>query len=350
MIPSARARHLLSPPLAILAASLVGNAAANIITDGLIQDLDADAGTTGGANVTAWANQAAAGGDDVTTDRGTVTLTEADASINNHNFVTFTGGNPRMVGDDNDAFDEIMQGTGHTWFAVVRPEVDSNAGRKNAIFGTLTNVNPFSGIVAHVSNNSNLGYMLRPAGSDRFVDGTTSVNDGEWHILAGRVEAGTGGQLAEAFANGPVAETSLNVNVLDTSDSDALTIGAERTGGGENYLGDIARILIYNRPLDDDELNQTGFTLGDVYGIENTFEGSREPLRIDSVDFDPDTREVDVTWRSKADATYRVEISDNLQDWFEQDDNFLSQGEMTTFTDDSVGDETTRRYYRIEER
>lgn len=330
-------------------------ASAEIVTSGLIQDLDADVGVVEaggeGSGVTAWENQAAAGGDDVTTDRGTITLTSSDESINNHNFVTLPSGgpSPRMVGDDAEAFDGIMTGTGHTWFAVVRPEVDANPGRKNAIFGTLQNSNPFSGVVAHVSSNNSLGYMLRPANSDAFVDGTTSVNDGEWHILAGRLEAGTGGQLAEAFTNGPVAEASLSINILDSSISDALTVGAERTGGGENYLGDIARILIYNRPLDDEELNQTGFTLGELYGITNSFEGSSEPLRFLSIRFDHTTREVDVTWNSKPGSNYKFEISDNLQNWFEVTDNFPSQGETTTFTDESVTDTTLRRYYRVTE-
>ena len=176
-----------------------------------------------------------------------------------------------MVGDDMDAFDSIMQGNGNTWFAVVRPEVGLNGGRKNAIIGTLTNSNPFSGFVAHVSNNTTPAYMVRPASSDVFVDGTTDVNDGNWHILAGRLASGTGVQTAEIFVNGPEAEGSAMPNIQDTSDSDPLTVGAERTGGGENYVGDIARILIYDRPLSDSELNSTGFELGNLYGIDNTF-------------------------------------------------------------------------------
>ena len=264
-------RRLIPALVAIFALS-IGSASAAIVTAGLIQNLDAGSGVveSGGAGtgVTSWANSAASGGDDLVTDRGTIGLTTGGA----FDYLTLGGGGPpRMVGDDAAAFDSIMNGNGHTWFAVVRPEVDQNGGQKNAIFGTLTNSNPFSGVVAHVSNNANAGYMTRPAGSDVFANGTTNVNDGGWHILVGRLDSGTTLPLAEVFTNGPVAEGTANPGILATTNSDAFTLGAERIGGGENYLGDIAQILIYDRPLSDPELNQTGFALGQAFGIPNAF-------------------------------------------------------------------------------
>ena len=264
--------------ITLLALSLIASSPvavkshAAVVAGGLIQDLNAAVGVTEsggvGTGVTAWANQAAGTGDDLATDRGTISHNTGGA----FSYLTLGGGGPpRMVGDDAAAFDSIMNGNGHTWFAVVRPEVGANGGGKNAVFGTLTNSNPFSGVSAHVSNNSNLGYMTRPASSDVFANGTTNINDGEWHILAGRLGAGTGVQLAEAFTDGPIAEGTANPNILGTTNSDAFTLGAERSGGSENYLGDIARIIIYDRPLSDSELNQTGMALGDAYGITHTF-------------------------------------------------------------------------------
>ena len=255
----------------ITTAAITLQSQAAIVAGGLIQDLDAGVGVVegggAGTGVTSWQNQGSAG-DDLTTNRGTIGLNTGGT----FDFVTLSGGGPpRMVGDDAAAFDSIMNGNGHTWFAVIRPEVGANSGQKNAVFGTLTNSNPFSGVGAYVSNNNNGAYMTRPASSDVFANGTTSVNDGEWHIVAGRLSAGTGTQLAEIFTDGPLVEGTANPNILGTTNSDALTLGAERTGGSENYLGDIARILIYDRPLTDAELNSTGFELGNLYGIDNSF-------------------------------------------------------------------------------
>ena len=78
-----------------------------------------------------------------------------------------------------------------TWFAVVRPTQGANSGSKNAIFGTLTNQSNFSGLVAHVSNTTP-AYMLRfESGGDFFTNGSSNIGDSSWHILAGRLSAGT---------------------------------------------------------------------------------------------------------------------------------------------------------------
>ena len=261
-------RHLLCLAVPVFLGELPLRA--DIIPGGLILDLNADVGVTESAgSVSTWANQAPSGGDDVATNRGTPTVI---AGPNGHSAIQLdeVGEKDRLAGDDNTAFDAIMQGSGHTWFAVVRPTVNANGGRKNAIFGTLTNGNPFSGIVAHVSDNDHPAYMLRPGSSDLFVDGTSSVNNGGWYIVAGRLSAGTGNQTAEIFTDGPTAEASSStVNISPSTSSDELTIGAERVLGGENFVGDIARILIYERPLDEAELNEVGATLGLLYDIED---------------------------------------------------------------------------------
>lgn len=244
--------------------SFVAPAPGDIISSGLIQDLDADVGVTAaGSDVSAWANQAASGGDDVVTNGGNPQLV---AGPNGHSAIDVTGP-AKLAGSDAAAFDSIMNGNGHTWFAVV--EAGTNAGTKNAIFGTLTNSNPFSGVVAHVSGTVG-NYMLRPASADFFVTGTTDISSG-YHILVGRLGAGDGSINAEIFTDSPVADASGFAPILASTDSDPLTIGAERTGGSEDFDGKIARILIYDRPLSDAELNQTGFALGQAYGIQTSF-------------------------------------------------------------------------------
>ena len=54
-------------------------------------------------------------------------------------------------------------------------------------------------------------------------------------------------------------------------DGTQITIGAERAFGGEHFDGDIARILIYNRPLSNMKMNVTGGALANMHGL--TWEG-----------------------------------------------------------------------------
>ncbi|MCP4451866.1 MAG: hypothetical protein GY809_10420, partial [Planctomycetes bacterium] len=142
----------------------IPSAFAGITTEGLIQDLNADAGVTvSGTDVTAWANQAPSGGDDVATNQGTPQLIEGPSG---RAAVALSDG-ARLAGADGEAFDAIMQGSGHTWFAVVKPDTQNN-NNKNAIFGTLLGSGPWSGIVAHVAGTDSPGmarYMVR-ANSD----------------------------------------------------------------------------------------------------------------------------------------------------------------------------------------
>ena len=242
----------------------------DIVTDGLIMDLNADVGTdasTIGDEVSEWENQVEGSGDDVETNSAAFpTLVEGP---NSHHAVRLADG-ARMVGSDPDAFDDIMLGTGHTWFAVVKaPEQDH--GAKNAIFGTLTNANPWTGVVAHVAHDGggvSVGnYMTRPTGSDVFARGVTDINDDEFHILAGRLEEGLDEVAAELFLESATPEAESFPIIIEESDSDEIAIGAERSGGGEHFDGDIARILIYDRPLSESEMNTTGGELAILYGL-----------------------------------------------------------------------------------
>ncbi len=237
-----------------------------IVTSGLIQDLNADLGvtTSGPTNVTDWANQAAGGGDNVSINAGSPQL--VTGAVNGHNAIAFT--NDRMAGTSETAFDGIMQGSGHTWFAVVR--APNNPGGKNAVFGTLLNNSPWTGVVAHIGG-SNARYMTRPANGDVFANGTTNIADGGFHVIGGRLAAGTGSQLAELFVDDPTAEATAMPSINAGTNSSQFTVGAERAGGNERVDADIARILIYDRPLTDAEFHQTGDSLSQTYGLVNAF-------------------------------------------------------------------------------
>jgi hypothetical protein len=245
--------------------------AGGIIKPGLIQDLDAELGVTvAGAEVTAWDNQASSGGDDVSTNRGAPQLVPGPLGRS----AVYLSDGARLAGTNVNAFTSIMQGSGHTWFVVVKPDLQSGNQTKNAVFGTLMGSGPWSGIVGHVSGTDAplvVNYMVR-ASSDVFVTGTTDLYDEEWHIIGGRLAEGTGSVLAEVFVDMPVAEASASAAIPGACAE--LTIGAERSGGNEAYDGALARLLIYNRPLSDAELKQTMSALYAKYFVPTLASGS----------------------------------------------------------------------------
>ena len=259
---------------AITTASLIAaNANAVPVTSGLIQDLDAEVGvTTSGTDVTAWVNQGSAG-DDVTSGTGGAQLV-ASATPGGQAAVRFT--NDRLVGDDAAAFDSIVQGSGLTWIAVINPgaQAGSDNPGKNAIFGTLENSSGFNGYVGGIDNAESVyGLERANSGADERTTGATTGLDAGWVIVVGRVAAGTGSVLQEVFVNSATADGSSNITIGAAGEADLLAIGAERAGGAapEYYDGDLARLLIYNRPLTDQELDQVGFDLATTYGISTTF-------------------------------------------------------------------------------
>lgn len=244
---------------------------------GLIQDLDADVGVVAaGTNVSNWN---AVIGDNVATNGGSPQLI-ANA-LNGHNAVRLT--NDKLSGSNVNQFDASLSGSGYTWFAVVDP--DSNTGSKNRIFGTLTNANPFSGQTADVDNNR-VHSLYRTGAEENLSGATQNIHDLGPLIMAGRLGAGAdlGDTIPhEVFLNSATPDGVSTANVLSTADAGAITIGAERTGGSEFYNGDIFRILFYDRPLTDDELNEVGFELAQLYGIQAGFDAPPVPEPVTSL-------------------------------------------------------------------
>lgn len=112
--------------------------------------------------------------------------------------------------------------------------------------------------------------MPRPAGSDVFVQ-SSQPRAQQWTIMAARLPAGTGTRMAELFIDSasPIAPEA--VTITGDTDSGPLSIGSERVGGSEHFDGDLARILVHDRPLSSAELGETGQALAALYGIATEF-------------------------------------------------------------------------------
>ena len=235
-------------------------ASGTVVAGDLIQDLDAEEGvTTSGSDVTAWANQAVGGGDDMATGAGAPQLL-ADETPSGRAAIEFT--NDKLVGDDHAAFDGLVRGDGYTWFLVAR--VLDNGGGNNRFFGTLNNGGAYDGICPGIESDDSIYDYIRSS-SDVFVHGSGNMNDGDYHVIAGRLAAGTGSQQHQLYVDSATAQNSGSVNIGASIESGALTIGAERTGGNEYGDTDIARLLIYDRPLSDVELTHNVTVLSNAY-------------------------------------------------------------------------------------
>lgn len=238
-----------------------------IVTAGLVQDLDADLGVTGTSDVTVWVNQITNQGEDRVVKPGGVGAIElVQNAINGHAALDFNN-NARLEGDDTSAFADLTNQAGLTWFVVVEPAPTQDTNDRNQMFGWIRNQGINSGITAGVDRAARPYAMIRPASTEFKAQAEIGVT--QWSIVAARLAEGVGANV-QLFHNSG-APLAMIATTAANNPVGALTIGAERDDGTEFFDGRIARILIYARPLDDNELKQTGRALGQRYAITNSF-------------------------------------------------------------------------------
>ena len=94
-----------------------------------------------------------------------------------------------------------------------------------------------------------------------------------YYVVAGQMGAGTGNVTIELFVDGtkPVASALFPVN--PDGNPSKMAIGQERDAtnhpGHESFDGEMARLLMWDRPLTDSELDTTLFLLKDFYMLSN---------------------------------------------------------------------------------
>ena len=97
------------------------------------------------------------------------------------------------------------------------------------------------------------------------------LEEDRYYVVAGRMGAGTGNVQIEVFINGPQPVAASPFPVNPKANSSKLAIGQERDAtnhpGKESFDGELARFLIYERPLTRDELKQTLDHLTKTYAI-----------------------------------------------------------------------------------
>ena len=170
-----------------------------------------------------------------------------------------------LVCHDESAFDGLIRGDGCTWVAVIKV-YPQRVGLKdvNSFFGNLRNGQKYEGIWGCLDDDNTVWWGAR----NGLTFGRFDVNnpklvgpklaEGRFHVIAGRLGAGQGEVAAELFVDDlkPCATARFPVN--PKADASKLAIGQERDAiqhpGKESFDGEIARFLLWNRPLTDAEL------------------------------------------------------------------------------------------------
>lgn len=268
---------------------IASNSSASTLPVGLILDLDADRGLTleEGDRVTKWENQITRfpAKDFINRDQGRKeagsgrpTLKKEIPELNGHHALVFLQQELTCLNED--AFDSLSQGGGSTWFCVlaVQPQ---RVGLEdvNSFFGNLRNDNNYEGIWGCFKDDNTLWWGARNGLTfGRFDRNNPQVigpklTTGQFVVVAGRMSAGTPTAKLELFLNHLPAYSSEEIPVNPRANPSCLSIGQERDAinhpGHESFDGEIARFLIWPRPLSDPEMIVTFNSLATLYDLTN---------------------------------------------------------------------------------
>lgn len=274
--------------LSLVVWSLAAPAEPRVIEKGLILDLDAGRGVEveDGDRVIKWTNQVASfsARDFVKRDEGRKepgsgrpTLRKAVPSIGGHDAIVFR--RQELVNFDEDAFDPLIAGKGYTWFAVVSVYTQVVQLKDvHSFFGNLRNGGNYEGIWGNVTDDNRVWIGSRNGitfgrwdPNNPMVVAPKPLEQGRFHVVAGRMGAGTGNVRIELFIDDPRPVAAEPFPVNPAANSSKLAIGQERDAtnhpGKESFDGELARLLIYERPLSDAEMEETLESLKEAYAM-----------------------------------------------------------------------------------
>ncbi len=260
--------------------------AADIPASGLLVDLDAAKGVTLDAQgrVTAWTNQV--GGATTTAffvgqPKGRAEPASGLPAVVKEPRTALSFRQQELVCHDESAFDGLIRGAGCTWVAVIKV-YPQRVGLKdvNSFFGNLRNGQKYEGLWGCLDDDNTVWWGARNGHTFGRFDVNNpklvgpKLEEGRFHFLAGRMGAGQPQRdsladdlnvgrteaTLEFFVNDlkPCATARFPVN--PKADASKLAIGQERDAiqhpGKESFDGEIARFLLWDRPLTDAELKE----------------------------------------------------------------------------------------------
>ncbi|MDN5204205.1 ThuA domain-containing protein [Fulvivirgaceae bacterium BMA10] len=203
--------------------------------------------------------------------------------LNGHNTIVFH--RQELLNDNEDAFDHLINGSGHTWFSVmsVYEQVPDLPG-VNSFFGNLRNSNTdgkgfYEGFWGGFTDDNRPWLGVRNGiGPGRWntnnplVDAPEPLKEGKYYLVMGRMASGTGEVTMELFVNDIAPRAKGKITVNPESNPSKMSIGQERDAtnhpGKESFDGEIARFLVFERALSDTEMNQMIHYLKERYSLK----------------------------------------------------------------------------------
>jgi hypothetical protein len=262
-----------------------GDEAAPLPAKNLILDLDASKGIelADGDKVVAWHNQAPIETKLVFVPQdkgrkeagsGRPTVRKSAPEINNAPSLVFR--QQELVCHNDDFFDGLTTGKGHTWIAVIAV-YPQRVGVKdvNSFFGNLRNGQKYEGVWGCVNDDNTVWWGTRNGKTfGRFDQNNPQVlgpvlEKDRFHIIAGTMSAGTETAKLTLHVNSPKPVAEATFPVDPQANPSRMAIGQERDAvehpGHESFDGEIARFLIWDRPLDENELKAAMLSLKKAY-------------------------------------------------------------------------------------
>jgi hypothetical protein len=224
-------------------------------------DLDDD--LADGANVTRWWSRAGHGNDSIVAEEATNPPILKTGIINGHDVVRFDGTNDRLVIEDAAGW-SILNTKGQTCIIVFA--ADDSVGTQ-CLLGKSVNPYEFEYRATSGTAGPDGVWYTSAGGAHNQATYGTEIADATWYIATFWIDDTV---RCRVWRDGgtSVADTSFGAAMSDTSSS--VFIG-ERGDATHNYYdGDIAEILVWNRPLSFAELDQVHTYLADKYGIAVT--------------------------------------------------------------------------------
>src|SRR5690606_7674888 len=236
------------------------------VNKGLILDLDADRGVIHNPDMRGekWMNQVKTFPVQVfeKTDEGRPVkgsgmpaLKRNIPQLNGHNAVVFK--QQELLARDEDAFDHLITGSGYTWFCVLKAGTQPGELKdENSFFGNLRNGGNYEGFWGGLTDDNRVWMGSRNGitfgrwdHNNPRVLSEQRLNQEDYYVLMGRMEAGTGKVMLSLYINdarNPVTTHPYPVN--PAADASKLAIGQERDAvehpGVESFVGEIARFLL----------------------------------------------------------------------------------------------------------
>lgn len=261
------------------------------IGKGLILDLNADVGvqTEDSARIVKWQNMVnnfpaqnfkSRDKGRETPGSGRPTLRKDVREIGGHNTLIFH--RQELINHEEDAFDHLTTGHGYTWLIVISPYKQVvRLEDVNSFFGNLRNSAKYEGFWGGFTDNNRVWIGSRNGitfgrwdKNNPKVLASQSLETGKYYLLMGRMGSGTGEVSIELFINNlkPLAVKSFPVN--PEANPSKMAIGQERDAvnhpGRESFDGEIARFLLYERPLSNQEMKKMKKAIMKEYKIGNT--------------------------------------------------------------------------------